>query len=518
MLRPRVKKLRPGAVSETTPASQPGTDTPSQDQAVRMKRATLTPLVAAAFALGAPPMHAQDGPSAVGSWSGTLVAGPQQLEIIFHVTAADDGLTGTMDVPAQGATGIPLTTVTFTDGTLVMTFPVPGGGRYEGTVDDSGDTMSGTFTQGGQPFPMDITRGDGLPAPLDRPQEPLPPFPYQVEEVTFPNPAPAIELAGTLTLPDGSGPFPAAILVSGSGPQDRDETLMGHKPFKVIADHLTRHGIAVLRYDDRGVGASTGDFAAATSEDFAEDALAAVRFLEEDTRIRGDAIGIVGHSEGGLVGPMAAARSESVDYVVMLAGPGVTGLEVLVEQGRLINTASGAPPEMTAFNSRLQTRLAEVGVDNPDPDVAAPLMTAAIEEEIAALSGPTREMAAAALSPQAIEQTVQQMNSRWFRYFLHYDPRPALEATQVPVLALFGGKDLQVPPQQSADEVRAAFARSANRDATVTVLPGLNHLFQEADTGSPAEYQSITQTVSPVALDAVSDWIQHRFGPMASDS
>lgn len=483
-----------------------------------MTPGTLTPLVAAAFALGAPPVQAQDDPSAVGSWSGTLVAGPQQIEIIFHVAAADDGLTGTMDVPAQGATGIPLTTVTFTDGTLVMTFPVPGGGRYEGTVDGSGDTIAGTFTQGGQPFPMSITRGEGVPIPLERPQEPLPPYPYQVEEVAFPNQAAGLELAGTLTLPEGAGPFPAAILVSGSGPQDRDETLMGHKPFKVIADHLTRHGIAVLRYDDRGVGASTGDFATATSEDFAEDALAAIRLLEGDSRIRRDAIGIVGHSEGGLVGPMAASRSESVDYVVMLAGPGVTGLEVLVEQGRLINVASGTPPEMTAFNGRLQTRLAEVGVLNPDPDVAAPLMRAVIHEEIEALSGIAREMATAALSDQAIDQTVQQMNSPWFRYFLHYDPRPAIESTQVPVLALFGGKDLQVPPEQSAEEVRAAFTRSANADATVTVLPGLNHLFQEAETGSPAEYQSIIQTISPTALEAVSDWIKKRFGPMASDS
>jgi pimeloyl-ACP methyl ester carboxylesterase len=365
---------------------------------------------------------------------------------------------------------------------------------------------------------MDITRGDGVPAPLERPQEPLPPYPYWVEEVVFSNPTAEIELAGTLTVPEGAGPFPAAILVSGSGPQDRDETLMGHKPFKVIADHLTRHGIAVLRYDDRGVGGSTGVFAMATSEDFTDDALEAIRFLEQDSRIRGDAIGIVGHSEGGLVGPMAASRSESVDYVVMLAGPGVTGLEVLVEQGRLINAASGAPPEMTAFNTRLQTRLAEVGVRNPDPEIAAPLMKAVIHEEIEALSGTAREMATAALNDQAVEQTVGQMNSVWFRFFLNYDPRPALESTRVPVLALFGDKDLQVPPEQSAEEVRAAFARGANTDATVTVLPGLNHLFQEADTGSPSEYQSITQTISPVALETLSEWITTRFGPLASDS
>lgn len=476
-----------------------------------MTRTALTSLVVAGFALGPAPAHAQDDPAAVGSWSGTLVAGPQRLEIIFHVTASDDGLTGTMDVPAQGATGIPLTTVTFIDGLLTMTFPVPGGGEYEGTLGESGNEISGTFTQAGQAFPMDLTRGDGEPAALDRPQEPVPPYPYLEEEVEIPNTEASLTLAGTFTLPEGDGPFPAAVLVSGSGPQDRDETLAGHKPFKVLADHLTRQGIAVLRYDDRGVGASTGDFALATTEDFADDALAAIRFLENDPRVRSDAIGIVGHSEGGLVGPMAAARSGSVDYVVMLAGPGVTGLEVLVEQGRLINAASGAPQALIDFNVRLQTRLAAVGSDHPDPEVAAPLMRAAIQEEVDALEEPARSLAAGQLNEQAIEQTVQQMNSHWFRYFLHHDPRPALEATTVPVLALFGGKDLQVPPTQSADEVRAAFARGGNPDATVTVLPGLNHLFQEAETGSPAEYQSISQTMSPIVLDAVSGWISDRF-------
>lgn len=490
----------------------------SEDDDVRMTRTALPPLIAAIFALGPPPVQAQDVPRAVGSWSGTLVAGPQRLEIIFHVTASDDGLTGTMDVPAQGATGIPLTTASFEDGTLTLTFPVPGGGSYEGTMDESGNGISGTFTQGGQPFPMDLVRGDGAPAELDRPQEPHAPYPYQVEEVGFRNPEASIDLAGTLTLPEGDGPFPAAVLVSGSGPQDRDETLMGHKPFKVIADHLTRQGIAVLRYDDRGVGESSGDFSLATTEDFVGDALAAIRFLEGDARIRGNAIGIVGHSEGGLIGPMAAARSESVDYVVMLAGPGVTGLEVLVEQGRLINSAAGAPLEMIDFNARIQTRLAEVSLANPDADVAAPLMMAVIHEEIDALPDHFAAMARASLNEQAIEQTVQQMNSHWFRYFLHYDPRPAIESTNVPILALFGGKDLQVPPDQSADEVRAAFDRGANADATVTVLPGLNHLFQEAATGSPAEYQSISQTMSPVALEAISAWIAARFTPLASDS
>lgn len=470
-------------------------------------------MIVTAAVLGPGAVEAQQDP--VGTWSGTLVAGPQQIGIIYHIERAEDGtLSGTMDVPSQGATGIPLTTVSFEDGVLSMTFAVPGGGSYEGTLE--GDSITGTFTQGGQPFPMDLERGEGASAP-SRPQDPEPPFPYLVEDTRFANDDAGIELAGTLTIPQGQGPFPAAVLVSGSGPQNRDEELAGHRPFLVLADHLTRHGIAVLRYDDRGVAESTGDFSAATSEDFARDALAAVAHLASDARIRTDAIGIVGHSEGGLVGPMAASWSNTVRYVVMLAGPGATGLEILVEQGRLINDAGGTEPEARDFNTRLQTGLAEVTERIEDPAEAALEMRALIERELEGLSPTTRETVSASLTEDAIRTTIQQMNSPWFRYFLHYDPRPALEKTAVPVLALFGTKDLQVPPDQSAGEVESALARGGNEDVTIRTLPGLNHLFQEATTGSPAEYQQIEQTFSPVALSAVSEWISARFGARISD-
>ena len=467
----------------------------------------------AAFAMGPSGASAQDS-SVVGTWRGTLVAGPQQLDIVFHLDVTDEGtLSGSMDVPAQGATGIPLTTVSVEDGTLRLTFPVPGGGAYEGTLSADGRTVSGTFTQAGQPFPMELSRSDRAPSRPARPQEPTLPVPYVVEDLSFDNAVGGVTLAGTLTLPEGDGPFPAAVLVSGSGPQDRDESLLGHKPFLVLADHLTRHGIAVLRYDDRGVGGSSGDFSAATSEDFADDALAGIAHLANDPRIDADAIGIVGHSEGGIVGPMAARHSNSVSYVVMLAGPGVTGLGVLVEQGRLINAANGTPPEVAEFNASLQRRLASVAVEIGDRDAAAEQMRAALRDEVERLSSEARALVDQALTEDVIEQTVEQMNSPWFRYFLHYDPRDALEATSVPVLALFGEKDLQVPPEQSADEVRAALTRGGNPDATIRIMPGLNHLFQQAATGSPTEYPSIEETFNEAALSEVSEWIVARFGP-----
>jgi pimeloyl-ACP methyl ester carboxylesterase len=490
-----------------------------EEISVGTKHKAWAPLVVAAIGLGAPSAQAQSDEGVVGTWRGILAAGPQRLEMVFNVTRdADGALTGTMDVPAQGLTGFALTTVTYADGTVTMTFAVPGGGHYQGELNESGDGISGTFTQAGQGFPMELGRSTEGPPTLVRPQEPKPPYPYVVESVTFASTAAGVELAGTLTLPEGEGPFPAAILVSGSGPQDRDEALMGHKPFHVLADHLTRNGIAVLRYDDRGVAESSGDFATATTSDFATDALAAIAHLRKDPRVTSDAIGIVGHSEGGVVGPLAASRSDAVGYVVMLAGTGVPGLDVLVEQGRLIGSASGTAPAITELNARVQTRLAAIVEEEPDSDAAAIRMRAAMREEIGRLDPQLREAAGEALGDQAIDQSVAQMNSPWFRYFLVYDPRPALEQTTVPVLALFGEKDLQVPPAQSAGEVEAALVRGGNEDVTIHILPGLNHLFQEAESGSPTEYQQIEQTFSPAALEIVSRWITEHFGSGAQSS
>ncbi len=473
-------------------------------------------LLLAAMALLMAPSHAESQMEtdwALGSWNGTLIAGTMQLAILFNITRGDDGIPGgTMDVPTQGMVGLALSTVDIGDGKITLTFPVPGGGSYEGTRNEDGSGISGTFTQAGQAFPMKLEFSGAATTPPQRPQEPKPPFPYSVENVSITNAAADVVLAGTLTLPPGSGPFPGVVLVSGSGPQDRDETLLGHKPFWVLADYLTRQGIAVLRYDDRGVAESTGSFATATSEDFASDATAGVTFLAAHANVAADRVGIAGHSEGGIVGPMAASRSDAVAFVVMLAGPGVTGLEILVEQGRLINKAAGTPAEIVDLNARIQSSLAEIVSRVSDPTAAAPLLREAMRSEIDKLTPEIREMAGEGLGDAAIDQTVQQMNSPWFRFFLHYDPRPALEATRVPVLALIGGKDLQVPAEQNIPEITAAFERGGNSDATVRTLPGLNHLFQEAGTGSPAEYQQIEQTMSPIALEVVGNWIVERFG------
>lgn len=444
----------------------------------------------------------------VGIWEGMLNAGAVKLRLVFHVEADDEGqLRGTMDSPDQGAAGIPASTVSVEGGTLTFAM-VALGAQYQGALSADGASLEGTFTQAGARLPLTLTRVEAATEP-ERPQHPQPPFPYRVEEVTVTNAAAGVTLAGTLTLPPGTGPFPAAVLVSGSGPQDRDESLMGHKPFLVLADHLTRNGIAVLRYDDRGVGASSGTFATATSEDFAADALAAVALL--DSRPDIGAVGIVGHSEGGLVGPMAAARSDAVDFVVMLAGPGLTGEEIVLLQSELISRADGVPDAVAAANLETQSRLFAQVRAEPDPDVAEPRLRAILEEAVAALPEEVRQGMGEEANPAALEAQVRQVNSPWFRFFLGYDPRPALEKVRVPVLALNGALDLQVPAEVNLAEVAAALQRGGNPDATTRVLPGLNHLFQRAETGSPSEYARITETMNRAALDAVSTWIIERF-------
>lgn len=446
--------------------------------------------------------------SLAGTWAGTLDTGAARLTIVFHVERADDGtLRGSMDSPDQGATGIPLSGVSIEGRAVRLDVAVAGGG-FSGTLAEGGDAIRGTWTQGPASLPLELARSAAAPAPA-RPQEPKPPLPYTTVEVTFPNPAAGIELAGTLTLP-ALDAYPGVVLVSGSGPQDRDETVMGHRPFLVLADHLTRNGIAVLRFDDRGVGRSGGDFATATSEDFASDALAALAFLRSGGPIPITFAGIAGHSEGGLIAPMAASRSADVSFVVMLAGPGVPGRDIILAQGERIGRAAGTPQPVLDFNGRIQSGLADVVAREPDTARAATLMRALIDEEVAAAPPALRQQLGQAFGPDAAAQAVAQFNTPWFRYFLGHDPRPDLERVRVPVLALIGEKDMQVPADQNVGEIRAALQRGGNRDATVRVLPGLNHLFQTATTGVPSEYAMIEETMSPIALEAVTRWILER--------
>lgn len=337
-----------------------------------------------------------------------------------------------------------------------------------------------------------------------RPQTPVPPFPYETEEVIFHNDA-GDQFAGTLTLPSSGGPFPAVSLISGAGPQDRDETMGEHKPFMVIADYLTRRGIAVLRVDDRDVGGSHGLQRGATTGDFADDAVAAIEFLESRDDIDMHRIGLIGHSEGGMIAPLAARRSGHVAFIVMLAGPGLPGAEIAVLQTRELQKAAGAPPQVVDFNVALQRRAIEIMIRNFDEETMRTEVDAAI---VSALQSVGRDDADTLKRTRAVmADEMAKALDPWTRFSMEHDPRSVLAQLTMPILALNGDKDVQVPAAENLAAIAETFEQSGNAKGRTVVLPGLNHLFQTATTGAPSEYVDIEETFAPAALEIIGDWI-----------
>jgi dienelactone hydrolase len=432
-----------------------------------------------------------------GSWEGTTRRNAATLHFVLRVSTGAAGTIASLDSPDQLAIGLPVGGLA-RDGDSIRFTVAAGNTSFTGTL--AGDRLSGRWTDGSET--VFVRRAAGAQAaPIRRPQTPQPPFPYRAEEVSFANPrAAGVTLAGTLTLPQGRGPFPAAILITGSGAQDRDESLFGHKPFAVLADYLTRHGIAVLRYDDRGIAGSTGRFAGSTSADFATDTNAAFAFLTARPEIDRRAIGYIGHSEGGMVGPIAAMDNPAVAWLVLLAGPGVATRDLLEAQRRAIAESQGVSAAEIERTAPLQAELMGIAAsDRTDAAARAALAEAMTDARLAAAGMPAAardSMAALMLDP-------------WFRWFLRYDPAPALRHFQGPLLALNGSLDRQVLPVQNLAGIRAATA--GHRDVTITELPGLNHLFQTAQTGGVGEYGTIEETMAPVVLQTVADWIRARF-------
>jgi dienelactone hydrolase len=466
---------------------------------VRSRRA----IVAAAFVPAV--LHAQQPAIAsrfVGEWIGTLATPAAKLRLGLTVArdSSSGGLTGVMTSLDQANAKIPATLALHGD-TLVVSMPAAQA-TYAAVLDPAKDSLRGTFTQGA-PLPLDMGRASP-PTARVRPQEPKPPFPYSSREVSVES-VPGVRLAGTILMPAGAGPFPAVVMVTGSGPQNRNEELLGHKPFLVITDYLARHGIASLRYDDRGIAGSTGNFAASTSADFANDAQAAVAFLRKQPGIASGHVGIIGHSEGGLIAPIVAARDTNVAFIVLLAGPGLPGDSILLLQGELIAKASGAPQAMIDTNLAVNTRLYAAVKGASDSADAVARVNSVTDRMVASLPAAQQSQARTQL------QTVKaQVLAPWMQYFLKYDPRTALRQVRVPVLALGGSLDLQVPPKQDLAAIDTALTRAGNRDHEVKELPGLNHLFQPAKSGSPSEYATIDETFSPTALRIVADWISAR--------
>ncbi len=425
-----------------------------------------------------------------GKWNGSLKIQGIELPLVFNVSKLQNGYSSTMDSPSQGAKDIPTTKTTFENSKLNIEI-APAKIEYVGELKN--EIIIGTFKQNGQEFPMELSRKAYVKKEVNHPQEPKKPFSYYSEDVTFENNKEKVTLAGTLTLPNKEGNYPAVILISGSGAQNRDEEILGHKPFLLLSDYFTKNGIAVLRYDDRGTAKSTGSFKDATSANFATDVESAIEYLKTRKEINKNKIGLVGHSEGGMIAPMVASKSKDVNFVVLLAGPGLRGDKLLLLQKEKIERAMGISQEEILKSQKIYK-----GAYN---------LILNLKKEDLKLKDYFTNQLPKETPPNQIDAIVNQLSSDWIQFYLKYDPAPSLEKIKCPVLAVNGEKDLQVPSKENLEAIKKELQKGGNKKVTIIEFPKLNHLFQTTETGNPSEYETNTETFNKNALQQITAWI-----------
>lgn len=434
----------------------------------------------------------------VGLWEGTLCYPGLEVRVALHIAgSADAAQTVNLLRPDQTDTELQASNTSIEGESLRVEFESVDA-TFDGSLSQDGQSLAGEWKQGSRTWSVALQRVDQI-SNRPRPQTPVPPYPYVEEDATFTNAKANATLAGTLTLPNEADTFPAVILISGAGAQDRDATILEHHPFRVLADYLTRRGIAVLRYDDRGTNASTGDRSQATSDGFADDVLAGVAFLADHSHVDPNRIGLIGHSEGGAIALLAAARSPGVAFVVTMGTPGLPGLEYNLQFEESTARALGATEGQIAAKLSFQKRVLNIVAQATDIDAARAALHI-IYSEI-----PN--------TPESqINATINHLLSPWFRYNLAHDPSTTLQQVTCPVLSMFGEKDVQVPPAGNMEAMRDALGSAGNADYQVVELDGLNHFFQTAATGSPLEYGEISETLAPKAMKTIIEWIAARTG------
>jgi uncharacterized protein len=441
------------------------------------------------------PLFAQN--DLVGTWEGAITIVGQDLKIFVHFSADNQALSAKIDIPQQGAKGIPLQNINYENPKISFELVATGAPTAQFVGEKNGDEIQGKFTQATYEGTFKLKMG-AIKTESAVKKEPLP---YREENVSFKNGE--TTFGGTLTLPKTTGKHPAMVLITGSGPQDRNEEILGFKAFEIVADYFTRQGIAVLRYDDRGVGETKGgkSILECTSEDFAQDVAEAVKYLRTRPEIDTQQIGLYGHSEGGIIAPMLAARNKTIAFIILSAGTGVKGIDILNEQKKLILQANGATTETINHEMKINELVYKTVISNQGWDE----LKKQLREDFAKAFN---------LKDQALEQAVDaQINNiktPWWKYFMQYDPAPTLAQVKCPTLLLFGGLDLQVPPVQSEKVMLKALKKAKNRDYQSKTFAQANHLFQEAKTGSPSEYGILKKDFVDGYLAFISDWLLKR--------
>lgn len=437
-----------------------------------------------------------------GVWHG-IAKTPDDKEITFVFLFEKNGETyhTTMAVPTFNVSGIKPKSTSLKEGKLMID-GVELGMKYEGFWNETSNQIEGTYTEGGVKLILTLKKGNPEIAKLNRPQEPVKPYPYFEEEVVFNNTKAGISLAGTFTRPTQKGKYPVVILISGSGRHDRDGRMMTHRPFLVLSDYLTSKGIAVLRFDDRGFGESTGDFGSATTFDFAQDVLSAVSYLKSRKDIDAKHIGLIGHSEGGIIAPLAANQTKDISFIVTLAGTGISGSEISVMQSKSLRPFPVSDEEAFEKNVRESIKIATSNKDISQKRIELSAHNNSYLAPILKLIGATDEN----ISAFIIKET-ESVLKPWNTYFFNYNPADEFEKLSIPVLSLNGSKDIQVNATINQNGIRNALNKGNNKNYKIVELENLNHLFQECTTGKMDEYSKIEQTMSPIALEEISNWI-----------
>lgn len=432
----------------------------------------------------------------VGNWVGNILIQGIKMPLVFRIQEKNGQLSATMDSPKQKVTGIPVQKVIASGNTLTLELSNLNINYVAHFVNDS---LVGNFSQNGANFPLKMSRLEGeYSEAVKRPQEPTSKkFNYHIQEVIVENTAEKVKLAGTLTIPKGKGPFPAVALISGSGPQNRDSEILGHKPFWIMADYLSSNGIAVLRCDDRGVGKSTGNFSTATSANFASDAQAILQFLRKQPKINASKTGILGHSEGGIIAPIAVTDDPSNGFLILLAAPGIPIDSLMLLQNQMILKSSGESAEKINLNTDFNRKCYQLLKSNIDEYELDHQMELLIKNNYPDSS----------LKPEQIRPLVQQFTSPWFRFFVNYDPTTYLKMIQTPVLAIQGDKDLQVSPIENIEGIKSILSSAGNKHVEIHLVPNKNHLFQTTTTGKIEEYGELEETFSPEVLEIIKNWI-----------
>ncbi len=445
----------------------------------------------------------QSDPVFKGLWTGTLHANGMEIDLDIEIDSLQKN--ALLDVPLQNLTAISSSRVLVVGDTVSLDFPMLRA-QYSGVYNSDSSLIIGNWSQGIS-IPLNLRRTDQKTT-FNRPQTPIEPFPYTSTDITIKNNKQNIKLSATLTMPEGKGPFPLAILISGSGPQDRNSEIFKHKPFLIISDYLTREGIAILRYDDRGVGLSKGSFKKATSADLATDAEAVFRYGFTLDNIDKSKIGIIGHSEGGLIAPMIASKSDSVGFIVSIAGPGVPISELMLLQNLNIFKKNGMTKEGLELTSAALPKIYAIATQDKEPKLLYDTLISEIHgfytsltKEDQLLLGPNKASYYLVLS--------QGLFSTWFRYFLGFDPTPYWEKTKCPVLAISGSEDLQVDAEQNITAIQNILKKNNQKNNDFKILKGLNHLMQPCQSCTIGEYATLETTFDTSALKYIKDFIKN---------